>query len=124
MQVNLLLLNRFQRRPKPAVEALDEGILRRFARLDQLELHAVLVGPLVQCLAGKFWPLICPDRLEITPEAGCLIEHSGHVMSRYSEINGEIDGLLAEVIDDGQHLDPVAIGQCVTDKVHRPDLIR
>ena len=42
--------------PEPAVEALDERVLRGFARLDQFELHAMLVGPLVQCLAGKFWP--------------------------------------------------------------------
>ena len=67
--------------PEPAVEALDERILRRFARLDQLELHAMLAGPLVQCLAGKFRPLVCPDRLGIAPETSHLIEHSGHVMS-------------------------------------------
>jgi len=110
--------------PKPAVEALDERILRRFARLDQLELHAVLVGPLVQCLAGEFRPLVSPDRLGIAPETRRLIEHPGHVMSRYSEIDGEINGLLAEVIDDSQYLDSAAISQCVTDKIHRPDLVR
>ena len=48
--------------PKPAVEALDEGILRRFARLDQLELHAVLVGPLVQRPACELRSLVSPDR--------------------------------------------------------------
>ena len=42
--------------PEAPVEALDERVLRGFARLDQFELHAMLVGPLVQCLAGKFWP--------------------------------------------------------------------
>src|SRR5574343_333717 len=110
--------------PKAAVEALDERILCRFSRLDQLELHTVLVSPLVQCLAGKFRPLVSPDRLRIAPETSRLIEHSGHVMSRYSEINGEINGLLAEVIDDSQHLDPAAIGQCVTDEIHRPNLVR
>ena len=30
-----------------AVEALDEGILDRLARLDELQLHAALVGPLI-----------------------------------------------------------------------------
>ena len=51
--------------PEPAVEALNERILCRFARLDQLELHAMLVGPLVQCLAGEFRPLVCPDHLGV-----------------------------------------------------------
>src|SRR5574343_462369 len=64
-----------------AVEAFDERILRRFACLDQLELHAVLVGPLVQSLAGEFRSLVCPDRLGIAPETRRLIEHPGHVMS-------------------------------------------
>src|SRR5574343_1440464 len=67
--------------PEPAVEALDERILRRFARLDQLELHTVLVGPLVQCLAGEFRSLFSPDGLGIAPETRRLIEDSGHVMS-------------------------------------------
>jgi len=51
--------------PEPTVEALDERVLRRFACLDQLELHTVLVGPLVQCLASEFRPLVSPDRLGV-----------------------------------------------------------
>src|ERR1051326_4770732 len=40
--------------PQPAIEALDEGVLDRFARLDELQLHSALVNPLIEHAAGKF----------------------------------------------------------------------
>ena len=67
--------------PEPPVEALYERILCRFARLDQLELHAVPVSPLVQRLTGEFRSLVSPNRLGVAPETRCLIEYSCHVMS-------------------------------------------
>ncbi len=39
---------------EPAVEALDEGVLDRSARLDELQLHPALVGPLIGHAASKF----------------------------------------------------------------------
>ncbi len=50
--------------PESAVKTL-ERILRRLASLDQLELHAVLVGPLVQRPACELRSLVSPDRLWI-----------------------------------------------------------
>ena len=44
--------------PETPVEALDERILRGFPGLDQLELNAMLAGPLTQRLAGKFRSLV------------------------------------------------------------------
>lgn len=67
--------------PEATVEALDEGVLRGFAGLDQLQLNTMLAGPLVQCLAGKFWPLVGSNSLGVTTKASCLIENTGHVMS-------------------------------------------
>ena len=45
-----------------AAERLDEGVLCRLARLDQLELEAVAVSPLVEHLAGELRPLVGADR--------------------------------------------------------------
>ena len=67
--------------PEAPVEALDERILRGFPGLDQFELNAMLAGPLIQRLAGKFRPLIGSNGLGISPEPSCLIEDSRHVMS-------------------------------------------
>ena len=44
--------------PQPAVEALDEGVLNRLARLDELQLHAAFVGPLIEYAASKFRAII------------------------------------------------------------------
>ena len=67
--------------PEAPVEALDEGVLSGFAGLDQLELNAVLAGPLVQCLASKFRSLVGSNGLGIAPEPSRLIKDSRHVMA-------------------------------------------
>ena len=43
--------------PESSVKALDERALSWLPSLDQFELNAVLVSPLIQCLARKFRPL-------------------------------------------------------------------
>lgn len=48
--------------PKPTIEARDEGVLCRFARLDQLQLYAVIVSPLIQSLACELRPLVGANR--------------------------------------------------------------
>ena len=44
--------------PKLPIEAFYERILGRFAWLDQLQLHPMLIGPLIQCLTGELWPFV------------------------------------------------------------------
>ena len=66
--------------PEASVEAFDEGVLSRFAGLDQLELNAMLAGSLIQCLAGKFRPLVGSNSFGIATEASCLIKDTRHVM--------------------------------------------
>lgn len=43
---------------EPAVEALDEGILCRFARLDERQRHRPLTCPEEHCLAVQLRPVI------------------------------------------------------------------
>ena len=45
-----------------AVEAFDEGVLGGLSGLNQFELDAVPVGPLVQCSSCELWPLVGSDR--------------------------------------------------------------
>ncbi len=42
--------------PESAIEAFDEGVLGGLAGLNQFELDAVPVGPLVQCPPRELWP--------------------------------------------------------------------
>src|SRR3954469_2632165 len=44
-----------------AVEALDICILGWFACSDQLQIHAALVGPAVECSAGELRSLVCTN---------------------------------------------------------------
>ena len=67
--------------PEAPVEAFDECILRGFAGLDELELDAMLTSPLVERLAGKFWPLVGSNGLGVAPETSRLVEDARHVMS-------------------------------------------
>ena len=67
--------------PEAPIEALDECVLGGLPGLYQLELHAMLAGPLIQRLAGKFRPLVGSNRLWVTPEASRLVEDARHVMS-------------------------------------------
>ena len=43
---------------KPRIEALDVRVLNRLARFDELQLHAVLIGPLVEHPAAQFRTVI------------------------------------------------------------------
>src|SRR5712692_3460474 len=43
--------------PPLAVEALDESILHRLPRLDEMQFHPSLVSPDIQRLACELWPL-------------------------------------------------------------------
>ena len=51
--------------PKATVEALNVRILRGLARFDQLELDAILISPLIQCLAGELRSLISVNQRPI-----------------------------------------------------------
>src|SRR5271170_2341927 len=64
---------------KLAVETLHIGVLRRFARLDQPQLDAALIGPLIERLAGELRALIGSNRARQTSESRRLVEHSRHV---------------------------------------------
>src|SRR6478752_2210200 len=44
------------------IEALDESVLRRFTWSDEFQLHAVVIGPLVQRPAGELRSLVSADR--------------------------------------------------------------
>jgi hypothetical protein len=48
--------------PELAIEALAEGVLDRLTRLDEMQLHAVAVGPFVERLSGKFWSVVHHQR--------------------------------------------------------------
>lgn len=47
--------------PEAAVEALDERVLDRLARLDEGERDAMLIGPLIHGFAAKLRPVVADN---------------------------------------------------------------
>ena len=48
--------------PELPVEAFDEHVLRRFASLDEVQRHLMLMGPLIHHAAGELRPVVHLDR--------------------------------------------------------------
>jgi hypothetical protein len=74
-----------------AIETLDVG---------------VLIRPLIQCLAGKRWPLIGSDCRRHFPRPQCSLQHRKDVVNGNPMLSHQIDRFLGEVIHDGQYYDP------------------
>src|SRR5512137_2990385 len=66
---------------QPAVEALDEGVLDRLARLDELQLNAALVGPLIEYAAGKFRPVVALNHCRQSASATQPFQYSLHPLA-------------------------------------------
>jgi hypothetical protein len=68
--------------PEASVEALDERVLRGFAGLDQLELNAMLAGPLVKPLPVNL-ALVGSNGLGVAPETSRLIEDASRNVLKF-----------------------------------------
>ena len=95
--------------PEFTVEALDVRILRWLAWLNQLQLYAMLISPLIECPAGKLWPLVCPDSFGVASEACSLIQHPCHLVARNTQVDNQVDCFLGAVVVDGQDFDPTTV---------------
>ncbi len=91
-----------------AVEALDVGVLRRFAGCDQLQIDSSAIGPSVHRTAGELRPLVGANRPGGSPELRDLVEHVRNVAARDPVIDRDIQALSGEVIHDRQALDAPA----------------
>ena len=52
------------------------------------------------------------------------VQDARDVLAGDAVFDHDVDGLLAEVVDDRQALEPPAVFERVADEVHRPDLVR
>jgi chromate transporter len=79
---------------KLAVERFDVRILRRLARLNQFQRHAVRIRPLVERPARKFRSLVGSQRFGIAPETCCSVQRSRDVQAGDAVVHDDIDSLL------------------------------
>jgi hypothetical protein len=57
-----------------AIESLNETVLHRFAWFDELQSHAVLLGPLSQSQRDELRTVVCSELERVAADCGCLVE--------------------------------------------------
>src|SRR3954451_7366409 len=68
--------------PVAAIEPLDETILHRLAPFDELERHAMLLGPVSQSYGNKLWSIIQPQLEGIAAHSGDPLQRVHHPRGR------------------------------------------
>jgi len=109
--------------PELAVEALDVGVLRRFPRVDEVQLDPVTVRPGVQRLSAELPAIVGDDR----PGDSSRLRQSVH--DPHDPGTGErrvhLDGraLPGEVVHDRQRPELPPVREAVLQDIHRPQLL-
>ena len=65
---------------QPPVERLDQRVFNGLARADEIELHALPPGPLVEQLRGELGAVVDGDRLGYGPLPGQPLQGLGDVL--------------------------------------------
>src|SRR5262245_22293463 len=105
------------------VEALDEGVLHGLARLDEAQLDASLVGPLVQQPARELRSVVQYQRLGRTPALDHPIEDARHACRWDRPTDLDRERLAREVVYNVERSKGPCIGQGVGHEVDRPALV-
>ena len=89
--------------PELAVEAFDERILRRLARLDEGQRHVPLTRPEEHGLAGQLRPVIADNRGWQRALLRSLIQKLGQASAGNGRVHQLAVTLSAEIVHDVQH---------------------
>lgn len=110
--------------PEGAVEALNEGILRRLARLDVDELNALHPAPLLRQRGNELRPVVHPDALWLLPSPYQVIQHPHHPIALQGEVHLDVQGLPVIVVHHVKRAEFPSVGQGIAHKVNRPGVVR
>lgn len=105
-----------------SVEALDECILCRLARLDEVQLHATATAPEKHCLTGQFGAVVGHQGLRHAALSAKLLQIAGQPDARDRGIDDLADTLAGVVIDNVEDPEPQTVGQLIAHEIHRPAL--
>src|SRR5687768_3741057 len=88
---------------QPTIEGLDEPVLGRFARTDEVELYPAAIAPLIKCLRGKFRSVIDSYRVRQWVRGRNLFERIHHALSGQRKVRLQSNALAMPFVDDRQH---------------------
>jgi hypothetical protein len=106
------------------VEALDEGILHRFARSNEIEAYVMRVRPGVHGPAHKLAAVVDGDCLRRPTPLQDLAERARDLDAGKRSIGDERERLERVEVEHGQGPKPTAIDQTRAHEIHTPPLIR
>ena len=85
--------------------------------------NALATGPVQQCGADVFRPVIAADRLRLSTPDHDLRQYSDHSMRWRREVHLDAQRLAVEVIDYIESPDATPIFELVMQEARRPDLV-
>src|SRR5271169_2951381 len=110
--------------PELPVKALHESVLHGFSGLDEPQLDAAAIGPLVEHAAPELGTVVEDERSGQSPPLHHSFQYPHHAGSRDRAADLNRDRLPREIIDDVQRPKGSSIRERVGGEVDRPPLIR
>ena len=107
----------------PGVEALDEGVVRRFTGSTEVQNNAVRIGPQIEFARGELAAIVDPYTAWLTEHGNCPIEHRHDVGCSGLMPSPERGAHPGEVVDQGQNPEPPSIEKLIVHPIHRPTVI-
>src|SRR5215207_3179347 len=106
-----------------AVEALDRGVLHGLSRIDEEQLHAVLVSPAVEVTTAQLRSIVHNQHVGVAAFAGDVLQHRDHPLARQREVGEDRRALARAVVLQVGGAEPAAVGEAVLGEVERPALV-
>ena len=110
--------------PVGSIEAFDECVLIRLARLDVVEPNALVSAPTGKHLREVFRAVVQADRVGFASPLHQPIQRVHHPGTGYVGVNHDVQGLAYTLIRDVQRAKATTVMQRVGHEVHRPLCIR
>src|SRR2546421_3201632 len=92
-----------------AIEPFDETVLHRLAWFDELQSHAVLLGPLSQSQRDELGTIVQSELERVAADSGYLVKLAHDPRGRQVKVNRDRQRLAIEVIDDIERAEAGAI---------------
>src|SRR5262245_25745535 len=106
-----------------AVEALDVGVLVRLARLDEMPVDAVDVGPRVERPTDELRTVVGDQHRRLPARVDQALQHLGDKPPADRSIDVNRQACPGEIVDDGEDTKAPAVVEHIENKVERPAFI-
>src|ERR1700730_17891669 len=100
-----------------AIESFNEAILHRLARVDELERHAMILGPFSQGQGDELRTVVCSELEGIAADSGYPFKLAHHALGGQAEVHRDRQCFAIEVIDHIESPEASSIPQRIAHEV-------